>query len=208
MVLYTPIGFAAEARTLLPELAEKGRRHLDTRVMVARMIGKLAVAKGQVELRQTVQRLREQAAARQAAEEAAAAERRRSASIAAPAAPRTAPGVADPEAGTEVMVPVRLDEAPRDRAAGDRAAGDRAAGDRAAGDRAAGDRQGAAPGGVVDGPAVTSLAIPDYDALAASQVVPRLPSLTADELDAVRRYEEAHRARRTVLARIAQLQAP
>ncbi len=50
------------------------------------------------------------------------------------------------------------------------------------------------------------LAIPDYDSLAASQVVPRLAGLTADELEAVRAYEAAHRARRTILGRVAQLQ--
>ncbi len=50
------------------------------------------------------------------------------------------------------------------------------------------------------------LAIPAYDSLAASQVVQRLDGLTADELEAVRRYEIAHRARKTVLGKIAQLQ--
>jgi hypothetical protein len=50
------------------------------------------------------------------------------------------------------------------------------------------------------------LAIPSYDSLAASQVVQRLEGLTADELEAVRRYELAHRARKTVLGKVAQLQ--
>jgi len=50
------------------------------------------------------------------------------------------------------------------------------------------------------------LAIPDYDSLSASQVVPRLAGLTTDELEAVRQYETAHRARRTILGRVAQLQ--
>jgi hypothetical protein len=54
-------------------------------------------------------------------------------------------------------------------------------------------------------PAVPS-AIADYDSLAASQVVARLPSLTEAELEAVRRYEEHHRGRRTILGRIQQLQ--
>lgn len=49
-------------------------------------------------------------------------------------------------------------------------------------------------------------AIPDYDALSASQVVPRLRGLDRDELGAVERYEEATRRRRTILNRIAQLQ--
>src|SRR5204863_2323770 len=50
------------------------------------------------------------------------------------------------------------------------------------------------------------LAIPSYDSLAASQVVPRLEGLTPVELESVRRYEEAHRARKTVLGKITLLQ--
>lgn len=51
----------------------------------------------------------------------------------------------------------------------------------------------------------SSLAIPGYDTLSASQVVPRLEGLSAGELDSIRAYEEATRARKTVLTRIAQL---
>ena len=51
------------------------------------------------------------------------------------------------------------------------------------------------------------LAIPGYESLSASQVMPRLVSLTADELELVRRYEAAARGRKTILSRIAQLQA-
>ena len=54
-------------------------------------------------------------------------------------------------------------------------------------------------------PAATTLVIPDYDELSASQVVERLDGLPASELDAVRAYEEAHRARRTILFKIEQL---
>jgi hypothetical protein len=50
-------------------------------------------------------------------------------------------------------------------------------------------------------------AIPGYDSLSASQVVPRLDALRPAELEAVRVYEIAHRGRRTILNRIAQLQA-
>ncbi len=56
-----------------------------------------------------------------------------------------------------------------------------------------------------DVPDVELLAIPDYDELSASQVVQRLAGLSGDELDAVRRYESAQRARQTILGRIAQL---
>jgi hypothetical protein len=54
-------------------------------------------------------------------------------------------------------------------------------------------------------PTAATLGIPDYDELSASQVVERLDGLHAGELDAVRAYEEAHRARRTILYRIEQL---
>jgi hypothetical protein len=52
------------------------------------------------------------------------------------------------------------------------------------------------------------LAIPSYDSLAASQVVPRLEGLTPFELESVRRYELAHRGRKTVLGKITNLQSP
>jgi hypothetical protein len=60
----------------------------------------------------------------------------------------------------------------------------------------------AAGGGV---PEATALAIPGYDTLSASQVVPRLEGLSPAELEAIRAYEEATRARKTVLTRIDQL---
>ena len=49
------------------------------------------------------------------------------------------------------------------------------------------------------------LAITDYDSLSASQVVPRLEGLSAEERDAVRRYEAAHRGRKTILSKLQQL---
>ena len=55
-------------------------------------------------------------------------------------------------------------------------------------------------------PSPDGLAIPGYDSLAASQVVPRLAGLSPDELAAVGAYESAHRARRTILTRVRQLQ--
>lgn len=56
-------------------------------------------------------------------------------------------------------------------------------------------------------PDVDSLAIPGYDTLSASQVVPRLEALSPEELDAIGHYERAHRRRMTILNRIAQLRA-
>jgi hypothetical protein len=57
------------------------------------------------------------------------------------------------------------------------------------------------------GPSVEDLAITDYDSLSASQVVTRLEGLTPEELEAVRAYELAHRGRKTILNKVAQLQA-
>jgi hypothetical protein len=59
--------------------------------------------------------------------------------------------------------------------------------------------------GPVTAPEAAGLAIPGYDTLSASQVVPRLEGLTPSELDAVRAYEVATRGRKTVLTRIDQL---
>lgn len=55
-------------------------------------------------------------------------------------------------------------------------------------------------------PPVESLAISDYDSLAASQVVSRLPGLTAEQLQEVHDYERSKRGRKTILGKIAQLQ--
>ena len=54
---------------------------------------------------------------------------------------------------------------------------------------------------------VERLALPDYDSLSASQVIPRLQGLEPTELEDVRVYEAAGRSRRTILNKIAQLQS-
>jgi hypothetical protein len=68
---------------------------------------------------------------------------------------------------------------------------------------------GAEADGVSDAavPVESDLPIQDYDSLAASQVVPRLATLSADELQVVRAYEQATRGRQTILHRVAQLLA-
>ena len=53
--------------------------------------------------------------------------------------------------------------------------------------------------------AIVGGALADYDTLSASQVVPRLESLGAQELEAVLRYEASHRNRRTIMRRASQL---
>ena len=51
----------------------------------------------------------------------------------------------------------------------------------------------------------SELGVPDYDSLAASQVVPRLVMLSAVDLQAIVDYELAHRRRQTILNRALEL---
>ena len=57
-----------------------------------------------------------------------------------------------------------------------------------------------------DGPSADALPIEGYESLAALHVVQRLAGLNADELELVRRFEASNRNRRTILAKVAQLQ--
>lgn len=71
-------------------------------------------------------------------------------------------------------------------------------------------RKRSAPAGAAAHPPVADsaeadVAIPDYRALSASQVVRRLDSLGPDELEALYRFEAATRGRRTILHRVQQL---
>lgn len=56
-------------------------------------------------------------------------------------------------------------------------------------------------------PAEDQLPIDGFDSLAASQVVPRLVTLSTEELRTVQRYEQAGRHRQTILNRVEQLLA-
>ena len=63
---------------------------------------------------------------------------------------------------------------------------------------------------VAESPALADTAplpIDGYDSLAASQVVVRLATLTDEELTQIHDHEVSHRARRTILGKISQLQA-
>lgn len=160
LLVYAPLGLLLEARDLVPKLAEKGRRRLGGQVTVARMVGELAVRRGQRQAEKILERLRQQNSGGGAAGAGG-----RAAGERAPAA--NGHGSA-PSAGTVRAAP-------------------------------------AAPSPLADAPTSASLAIPGYDTLSASQVLPRLEGLSAGELEAVRAYEQSTRARKTVLSRIDQL---
>lgn len=59
----------------------------------------------------------------------------------------------------------------------------------------------------VAGLSADALALPDYDQLPAAHILGKLDGLTPDERDAIRRYEIAHRHRRTVIGKLEQLSA-
>jgi hypothetical protein len=58
-----------------------------------------------------------------------------------------------------------------------------------------------------DAPDVSSLALADYDHLSSAQIVGKLDGLDAAERRAIERYERAGRCRRTILGKLAQLEA-
>lgn len=181
LLVYAPVGLAVTAAEDLPELVERGRRRVTTQVTMARMVGQVAVAQGQ----------------RQAAHLVQDAARHLWASP-PPAARQDGPGGPSPAAHAPTRRPANPPpQPPRPGGPGSLAPRSSPEGPAA--------RTGLPP--AAGGLAAADLAIPGYDALSASQVIQRLPSLSVSELAAVQAYESEHRRRRTVLNRVAQLQA-
>ena len=154
LFVYAPIGAAASVVELVPKLARRGRR----RVAIARVIGQVAVVKGQEKVGQLLDQFLESPSDESPA----------TATAAAPITTSLPDPDVDPDVEESIVVR-RIHP-------------------------------------TYDSNEAALLAIPDYDSLSASQVVPRLAGLEPDELEAVRQYEAAHRARRTILSRVAQLQ--
>ena len=188
LLVYAPVGVALYLRDTVPTFVNlfvsRGRAELGQRrqqaqdqVAQARAMGEFAVNFGGPKVREHVEK--GIALARKSAESVLGG------------------------AGDEDRVPDTADDDPSPAPA---PRPDRAAANSRAASRPAGESTNistattAAPA-----PAATTLVIPDYDELSASQVVERLDGLPASELDAVRAYEEAHRARRTILYKIEQL---
>lgn len=207
---YVPIGLAASVAEQLPELTAKGRRLAGTRIHLARLMGEFAVGHAQRRIGQVF------------SSNGAGAGRADETSGPAPGPPgRHGPdsvsGAVDSPDGsapdtTPVAVGTETTEEPPQQGSPDAAPASprkqgrlrRPTSQHADGGGAATDTHHPDARSV---PAVESLAIPAYDTLAASQVVQRLSSLEPDELEAVRRYEIGTRGRRTILHRVAQLNA-
>jgi hypothetical protein len=155
LFVYAPVGFALEARRLLPHLVEVGADALRGQLSNVRAVGEYAVQQGQKQASETLGTV------------GSLAGRTRRATSARPVRPASTPVSPSTSDG------VGVSPAARPQTSAD----------------------------------AQALAIPDYDSLSASQVVPRLAGLSHQELEAVRAYESAHRSRKTILNRVAQLQA-
>ena len=196
MLVYAPIGLFFSGPSLVPQLVEEGRNQ----AKAGRMFGEFAVRQGRAELER-----------RLAAFEEKAGETLRILGV------RGDDDIAPPPGPTGTGTSSAT-------AAGSSAAGSAASGGVGVGPNGASARsaatasaiEGTAPTSVggnglvtpipTPSPTVEDLAITGYDSLSASQVVTRLDGLGTDELEAVRAYEIAHRGRKTILNKVAQLQ--
>jgi hypothetical protein len=189
VAVYAPLGLLLRARDEVPQLAAHGRREAESRTKVARMVGQMAVAQGRRRVNGMLGRASDRAVSPVPPAE--------------PPAPPPPPGRAvpirdldaeegmSPPMSSPAAVPDVVDHAVPDVAP-------------------ATDVLPTGPGPDDAGraaPDADALPIPGYDSLSASQVVQRLPGLSAEELEAVRAYEQAGRGRKTVLLRVAQLRA-
>jgi len=182
--VYVPAGLALSVAEELPRLAARGRDRLGVRVSSARAVGQFAVKAGHDELLRRSEGWFPRSGTRSPGDVG---------SPTAPPAGGTDPARAgSPVVGSPAPTPTR---APDDA-------------DAPAETTAA--QPGEAPGptpGSDNGhiPTVTTLSIPGFDALSASQVVQRLDGLNRSELVSVRTYEASTRGRRTILNRVDQL---
>jgi hypothetical protein len=201
LLVYVPVGLLVTAAEEVPRLAAKGRARIGGQVGMARVVGQFAVAQGRKELSKRLSAPAGGGGGGPAGEWVPGRGDGRESGfapgepVADDAGEDVAPGpVADPRAD-----PVR----PVSEADGGRQGPSSASGAHPA--------RGDGPPGAPRAPGIppsrpSALAIPGYDSLAASQVVPRLAGLSPEELTAVGAYETAHRARRTILTRVRQLQ--
>jgi hypothetical protein len=179
LLIFVPAGIAASVVEDFPAMAERGRQKLGVKVSSARAIGQFAVKAGQHEFRRRSGGLGNRSTpAASTGAEPASGPTRAEAATGEPAHDRSEPVDAKPASVSGNRV-VTAGHAPRVRTTA------------------------AVPSGNI--PAVSTLSIPGFDTLSASQVVQRLDGLNRSELVSVRAYEASTRGRRTILSRVDQL---
>ncbi len=177
LMVFGPTGLAVTIVEEFPKLVEKGRHRVEGQVHTARLVGQFAVQMGRRQLEQSLGHL---ASRRDDHETQHESDRADDSGVPGPGpGPEVRAASAGPSAGAEAE-PVAEPRPPSVWLG-----------------------VGAGNGSV----SPSSLAIPGYDSLSASQVVQRLEGLSLPELEEVRAHEAAHRQRRTILHRVEQLLA-
>jgi hypothetical protein len=179
-LVYAPLGAATILVEELPRLAERGRERFERQIGAAELIGRLAVAEARRRLTVPPSSQSREAVPSSRSQAESRSPLQRPARPAPSSSPQAAQG----------PLPTQAHEAegtPHPRGGGTRRPPESAH----------------HVGRTED----NELPIPAYDTLAASQVVERLASLSPAELETVRKHESVTRRRRTVLHRIAQLNA-
>jgi hypothetical protein len=191
LAFYAPLGLALSVAEAVPGLARKGRSRLGPQIVLARTVGQLAVKQGYRQLVGIV-----------------------TTPGANPFSQFSSPRPTGPNhkaPGPSTGAPLELDELdplepPDEEDAPDEVAAQDAPGAVVVPLPTARSNVGRHRNvGTPQKHAASELAIHSYDSLSAPQVVQRLAGLSRDEVAAVRAYEAATRARRTILARAEQL---
>jgi len=195
LFVYLPAGALLELGDEVGALVEKGRRRYEGQVQSAKLIGQLAVSMGTREARRRLDQVRKEGA-RTVSEAVEPLSHQVSALMGLLSGSKGVPAVEKTLASNEAPASEQpLDNSvPLGRRSPPAPSGDLVP---------EASRLEAAEAGSSVRP--VSLPIPDYDLLAASQVVRRLEALSSTEREEIRRYERQGRARRTILNRLDQL---
>lgn len=191
LVVFGPTGLAVTLVEEFPKFVEKGRHRVEGQVHTARLVGQFAFQMGRRQLEQSLGHLGAQSQSHTPAHDVGA---------------DAEDVVVDPEGSSDPEGSDDRESAPPSKGGHPVAP---------VGDAGGAAHEPAAPpwrpsvwlgsGGPNGAGSPTSLAIPGYDSLSASQVVQRLEGLSPPELEEVRAHEAAHRQRRTILHRVEQL---
>jgi len=204
LLVYAPIGLALEYRTLLPELAERGRKQLG----FARSVGKLAL--GGLAAQADRSRRDGSASSSTAATDTGATKK----SGAEPAAKKPGPkktAAKKPAAKKRAVKkaapkkPAAKKPAAKNKTTKKAAAKKPAAKRAAAKKKAPSKKKTAAAKSSKTADADVNAVLATYDTLTARNIVGRLEGLSATQLQTVADYERSNRQRTTVLNRIEQL---
>ncbi len=194
LFVYLPAGVLLTAMEDTSEAVAKGRTRVDQELRNAQFVGRFAVDLGWRQLKWQIESLAREAGADRGVREARSA----TASKEQSRRGERAAGTRTPAENSRPVTSVHREESHRERPRRNQS---RPGTSRPGTSRPGAERHGTAP---PRDPEVDR-AIPDYDILAASQVVRRLDGLDHDELRAVLRHEQATRARRAIVQRAEEL---